>query len=67
MYKTISKYNYSYDTTTYYELNHVIRKYLDGGATEADGRASAQVSLSVATPLVTCNYSGLHIFTPGYY
>ena len=33
----------------------MIRKYLDGGATEADGRASAPVGPSVATTL------GLHI------
>ena len=39
------KYNHSYGSYTYnsYELNHVIRKYLDGGATEADSRASAPV------------------------
>ena len=34
-----------------YELSHVISKDLDGGATEADGRASAPVGPSVATPL----------------
>ena len=33
-------------------LSHVISKDLDGGATEADGRASAPVGPSVATPLV---------------
>ena len=35
-----------------YELSHVISKDLDGGATEADGRASAPVGPSVATPLL---------------
>ena len=34
-----------------YELSHVISKDLDGGATEADGGASAPVGPSVATPL----------------
>ena len=29
----------------------MIRKYLDGGATETDGRASAPVGPSVATPV----------------
>ena len=36
----------------YSEFSHVISKDLDGGATEADGRASAPVGPSVATPLV---------------
>ena len=35
-----------------YELSHVISQNLDGGATEADGRASAPVGPSVATPLL---------------
>ena len=35
----------------YYELNYMIKKYLDGGATEADGRASAPVGPSVALQL----------------
>ena len=34
-----------------YELSHVISKDLDGGATEADSRASAPVGPSVATSL----------------
>ena len=34
-----------------YKLSHVISKDLDGGATEADGRASAPVGPSVAMPL----------------
>ena len=33
-----------------YELSHMISKDLDGGATEADDRASAPVGPSVATP-----------------
>ena len=39
-----------------YELSHVISKDLDGGATEADGRASAPVGPSVAMPL----FSSIH-------
>ena len=35
----------------YKNYSHVISKDLDGGATEADGRASAPVDPSVATPL----------------
>ena len=34
-----------------YELNHVIRKHLDGGATGADFRASAPEDSIVATLL----------------
>ena len=45
----VSKYNHSCGTTI--ELNNVIRKYLNGGAIEADSRASALVGPSVATPL----------------
>ena len=37
----------------YYELNHMIKKYYNGGVTEADGRASAPVGPSVATPLIS--------------
>ena len=33
------------------EFSHVISKDLDGGATQADGRASAPVGPGVATPL----------------
>ena len=36
-----------------YELSHVISKDLDGGDTEADGKASTPVGPSGATPLVT--------------
>ena len=35
---------------------HVIRKIIDGGATEADGGASAPVGPSVATPLFLSVY-----------
>ena len=42
--------------TVLYELSHVISKDLDGGATEADGRASAPVGPSVATPLYTLSF-----------
>ena len=40
-----------------YELNHVIRKHLDGGATEADFRASAPENpiVAIATPLAIDN------------
>ena len=54
MYKTTSnKYNHSYDGYNYYlfELNHLMKKYLDGGVTKANGRASAPVGPSVAMPL----------------
>jgi len=34
---------------------HVISKNIDGGATEADGEASAPVGPSVATPLLLHN------------
>ena len=36
-------------------MNHVLRKYLGGGATEADGRASALVGPTVAMPMVYGN------------
>ena len=34
---------------------HVTCQVIDGGATEADGGASAPVGPSVATPLATCS------------
>ena len=45
-----------------YELSHVISKDLDGGATEDDGRASAPVGPSVATPLEATNSRSLQSF-----
>ena len=49
MYKTISKYNYSCGLWyNYYEL---IRKYLDGRATEVDGSADALMCPSVVITL----------------
>ena len=36
---------------------HVISQNIDGGATEADGGASAPVGPSVATPLVSTHCS----------
>ena len=51
----VSKYNHSYGTYSYiiYELNHVIRKHLDGRATGADFRASASENPIEATSLAT--------------
>ena len=40
----------------YYELNHVMKTYLDGGATEADNRVNAPMGPSVATPLCVYMY-----------
>ena len=54
MYKTVSKYNHIAIWYNYYDLGHIIRKYLANRAREADSRASASVGPSVArlaTPL----------------
>ena len=53
----VSKYNHSCGTTI--ELNDVIRKYLNGGAIEADSRASALVGPSVAMPLKLIKHNQL--------
>ena len=53
MYKTISKKVQPLIWYNYYESNNMTRKYLNGGATEADGRASAPVGPSLAMPLPT--------------
>ena len=44
---------------------HMISQNIDGGATEADGGASAPVGPSVAMPLVNClNKAHPSIFSP---
>ena len=48
----VSKYNYNYHGMTYCKLKHLIKKYLDGGATEAEGRTSVPVGASVAISLL---------------
>ena len=52
IYATGNKYNHCCGYNYYlFELNHLMRKYLDGGVTEANGRAGAPVGPSVAMPL----------------
>ena len=55
LYTKVYNYVYTYLCTkiiVLYKLSHMISKDLDGGATEADGGASAPVGPSVATPLL---------------
>ena len=43
----------------------MIRKYLDGGATEADGRANVPEGTSVATPLTYTSGEIIYIYIAG--